>query len=333
MRRHSTATNWDIVSVDGIAAGIDYVVVGRNDSTGLYLYVSEVGEAYDNASLSTSSTGFDTTNYPLNLGRGFNSATPTNGYMNGDIGFFAYGFGQFSERSIDSLTRLDAADFAILKSDLPKTIQRYNSILAVGDSLTTETFADPNWSERAATLHSSDWRAEVSGIGGQTSTPIADRFTSYPLANISRKVVAFWMGNNNPGDRQTVIDDVARCAHRALIAGAGKVLLLGVPNRSGFLSSQETVDALQVDQDFINDGLSDLALTDSRLQYVDVQSWFLTPANYVTTGFTLTSDDLADITLGIVPRQMRDNPTSAGSTHLGPDGADHLAYLIETLLP
>lgn len=333
LRRKDTASNFDYVEVGDIAASTDYVIVGRNDSTGLYLYVSEVGEAYDNASLTSGPDSYDSTQYPFNIGRGFFSATAASAVMSGDIGFVAYGFGQLSERSVDSLTRMQAADFATLKNDLPRTLLRWRGILAVGDSLTTESFADPNWSARAATLHDATWRAEVSGIGGQTSTPITDRFLTYPLSNISRKVVAFWMGNNDPSNLQTVIDNVKRCMDRALFAGAEKVLILGLPNRSGFNSSQATVDALQVEHDFINAGFAALAATDARVDYLDVHSWFLTAGNYATTGFTLTADDLDDIALGIVPRQMRDTPSSAGSTHLGPDGADHLAYYVETFLP
>jgi hypothetical protein len=64
VRRKDTTTNFDSVTVAGISAGVDYVVVGRNDSTGLYLYVSEVGEQYDHASLLSGAAGFDTTQYP-----------------------------------------------------------------------------------------------------------------------------------------------------------------------------------------------------------------------------------------------------------------------------
>jgi len=329
VRRMSTTVNFDVVEVAGVTSGVDYVIAFRNDSTGLYLYVSEVGEAYDHASLVSGSAGFDLTNYPLNIGRSFVSTVATNSHMNGKIGFFAYGFGQLSERSIDALTSAQAVDFATLKTDLPKTLKRYRSVLAIGDSLTTESFADPNTFERATTLHSPLWRAEISGIGGQTAVPVIDRFLTYPLSNIERKVVAFWIGNNSASQRQIVIDAAFKGVHRALIAGAERVLILGCPNRTVTDATFQTIATLQGHLDFINAGLSEIAASDSRVYYIDVQDWFINPANYTPIG----SNDISDQSRGIVPRSTRDSPASSESTHFGPVGASHLANRIVTFLP
>lgn len=326
VRRFGTTLNLDLVEVTGLSAGTDYVIVGRSDSTGLYLYVSEVGEAYENASLISGSSSFDATQYPFNIGRAFNSAVATSAYMDGKIGFVAYGLGQLSEREIDALTSAQASDFAMLKTDLGKQVSRYNSLMGVGDSLTTESFADPSWVERAATDHNPAWRFEVSGISGQTSSGITDRFLTYPLSNIERKVVAFWVGNNDAASGLTVVARVQKCVKRALLAGVEKVLILGLPNRIVYTASQATKDAQQALIDVINDAFSDLADEDSRVEYLDVHDWFVNPANYTP----VDADDTADQAAGIVPRSVRDAPTG---THFNNTGSQHLADLVVTVLP
>jgi hypothetical protein len=321
------------VLTEGLTVSTDYVIVARCDTTGLYLYVSELGEIYDNASLVTSVSGADTVNYPLTLGRAFNSSASGYYSMDGAIGFAAVGHGQMSERIVDKFLSAGSDEFSEIKTKLATRLNRYNGIFAVGDSLTTEGFADPNWSERAAVAHNSTWRAEVSGVSGQTSTPITARFLSYPLSNISRRVVAIWIGNNNQSAQQVVIDDARDCAHRALIAGAEKIFILGLPNRTvssswAALSTQAKADFV-AEQDFINAGFLALAATHEKFEYLDLTGWFGAEANYATAGYTLTSDDQLDLAAGLVPRGLRDSPTG---THLGDDGADFLAYYVTARL-
>ncbi|MFT7173776.1 MAG: hypothetical protein ACI9NQ_002001 [Paracoccaceae bacterium] len=188
-----------------------------------------------------------------------------------------------------------------------------------------------SWPERVAALEGASWTFEASGIGGQTSTPIVDRYLTYPSSNTAARVVAPWFGNNDPTNRQIVVDNYERVIERALADGAERVILIGLINRSGYESSQATIDTVQGHHDFINDGLAQLASSNPQVFYADIRSWFQNPVNYPND--SLTVDDLSDIDRGIIPRGMRDDPTSPSSTHLGPSGAAHLACYIRTFLP
>ncbi|MFT6182028.1 MAG: hypothetical protein ACJAQT_002080 [Akkermansiaceae bacterium] len=143
--------------------------------------------------------------------------------------------------------------------------------------------------------------------------------------------MAPWFGNNDPTNRQIVVDNYERVIERALADGAERVILIGLINRSGYESSQATIDTVQGHHDFINDGLAQLASSNPQVFYADIRSWFQNPVNYPND--SLTVDDLSDIDRGIIPRGMRDDPTSPSSTHLGPSGAAHLACYIRTFLP
>ena len=251
--------------------------------------------------------------------------------MNGEIGFVALGYGQIPESLVDEISYAGVDSFEFLNTKVSTKIARFNKIYGLGDSLTTESFTTPSWPERVALLKGSAWTFETSGIGGQTSTPITDRYLSYPISNTAARVVAPWFGNNDPANRQIVVDNYAKVIERALAGGAERVILIGLINRSGFGSAQAVIDTTQGHHDFINNGLSELAELNPKVYFADIKSWFQTPTNYST--YTLTTDDLSDIAKGIVPRGMRDTPTSPTSTHLGPLGSSHLANYIFTLLP
>jgi len=335
VRRYNGTSQSDSVEIQGISANRNYIITGRSDGVTLHLYLhgeGETKEAHEHASLiSISSGALDPSPFPLNIGWAPLSSLEANNVMNGEIGFVALGYGQIEEPLVDEINFAGVSDFEELNAKVNIKMARYNKIYGLGDSLTTERFSNPSWPERVATLKGSSWTFETSGIGGQTSTPIADRYFTYPLSNTAARVVAPWFGNNDPSNRQVVIDNYERVIQRALLGGAERVILLGLINRSGFNQQQELIDTVQGHQDFINDGLKELASLDDRVYFADLRSWFQTPTNY--SNYTLTPDDLLDIAKGIVPRGLRDTPTSSSSTHLGPLGSTHLAAFVVTLIP
>lgn len=335
VRRYKRASHADSVAIQGITANKNYIITGRSDGVTLHLYLhgdGETKESHEHASLISSASGvLDPSPFPLNIGWAPLSSNNSSNVMNGEIGFVAHGFGQIAEALVDEIDFSRVNDFEGLNKKVDIKMARFNKIYGLGDSLTTESFSITSWPERVALLKGPAWTFEASGIGGQTSTPIVDRYLSYPSSNTAARVVAPWFGNNDPGNRQLVIDNYERVIQRALADGAERVILLGLINRSGYDSLQTTIDTLQGHHDFINDGLAQLASSNPQVYYADLKSRFQNPENY--TDYTLTADDFSDIDKGIVPRGMRDDPASPSSTHLGPLGSSHLASFIYTFLP
>ena len=340
-RRHGGTSQNDQVSVSGITANTDYIVTGRSDGVNMSLYLynqDQVLEASDNASLLSMSSGvLDDVDFPLNIGWVPLSSLQANNVLNGELGFLSIGYGQVSINAIDVINESESDDFRNLTDKVQRDLQRRLKIYGLGDSLTTEAFSATTWAELLAIQQSTsdnylpDWTFESSGIGGQTSTLIADRYLSYPISGIKARVFVAWFGNNDgittKLGRDNVVNNYKRVFNRALLSGAETIIICGVPNRTLVSASQLDKDARTNDIDLLNSQIEALAATNDRIIYADLQSWFTTPANY--TSYALTADDLTDIAANIVPRGVRD---TVSNTHLNILGNQHLTDLLFTLI-
>ena len=329
-RVNGLASSNDFVKLDGIEAGRWYVVVARYDKTGLYLYATGLGEAFDNGSLTTSTSGPDALAYPLRIGESAFSATATSRFMDGEIAFAALKVGQVGEDLIDKVILADSIAWRNLKSSLSARASRAARIIYGFDSLSMPSLADPSWGDRVATILGGGLNGIPMGISGETSSVSKTRVLGLPLVNLKCQFAGIFSGNNNSANRQTVIDDVTAMAARFKAAGVGKVLIVGLPNRTNYSLSDATIAAVKADHDYINAGLVELAATDPDYLYLDLQTVFMTSASYDGI-HTLTANDLADIARGIVPRGVRDG-TGTQNTHLGPLGSDVFAAAAATVL-
>lgn len=320
--RKDTSDNFDRVELSGFQAGTPYLVVFRADGTNLYLEATGLSPAEEDNTLELKET-----NYPLKVGTGEISGTVESNFFDGDLGLFAYGKGQLSEREAYWLTQSTAEDLDELRARIEVERSRIYRLGAVGDSTTGTNYVYPSWPTRAAALVPG-WSADVHGVGGQTSSLIRDRLLGYHPDNIRRGVFAIFAGNNNAAQRQVVIDDVKVMVDHLLVIGVEKVLILGLPNRTGYSSTQQEMDDARAHQAFCDEGFAKIAASDTRVEFLDVHDHFVNPANYTP----IDSDDVADQAAGIIPRSVRDDPDSGTSTHFSAIGADHIAALVAPYL-
>ena len=305
----ASGTGSSEVVVAGITDSEYYNVIVRFDGTNLWMHVGGVDDAYSDASI-----GLSAVNKPFDLGHARGSATLITNYHDGDIGWAAYGHGHITESDISNLLKSD-------RSDWKCSSRTFSGMASFGDSLTTSAYADPSWVKRVESDTDKIDLGELHGVGGESSPGTLARMSEFPLSNIKRGVVAIWSGNNNPTPSSQPIADITAMRQIAEDAGARQIVLMGVPNRSVVGSSQAVVDALQVDLDSINAALSAIATLNDNTVFIDLHDEFVNPSKYTP----VDGDDVADQTLGVVPRSARDTPSSPSSTHLGNLGAQHVA--------
>jgi hypothetical protein len=174
---------------------------------------------------------------------------------------------------------------------LAADITAAQAIRAYGDSITAGTTGTP-YPTQLGTL--TGYTITNGGVGGETSTQIADRVEAD--ANTNQNWV-LEMGRNNYSAQATVESDVARSvAH----IGHDRVLVLGV--LAGDFGAYERTGG---EGRALIDALNDALETTYGDRYVDLNAEFV--ANGMTyAGISPTSIDTADAAAGIIPSSLRE---------------------------
>ena len=303
--RESGSGTHSVVASGAVDAGNYQVVSAVFDGTSLILRVD--GEEWTaNAFLGLNDSGAD-----FKLGRAYVSSDLTRNYHDGTIAWAAAHNGIIGEDELEVLRTSTPSDWGL-------ALKRRLGISAWGDSLTSGTYANPDWPYTLAGALRG-WASETNGIGGESSTGTAARVAAYDQRRLERGVVAIWSGNNNSSNTDDVIADVTAMRLAAITAGARCVMLVGLPNRTPYTSSDADIQTAQDNLDIINAAQSALAVANpGNTIYYDLHDFCIN--NYTA----VDADDTADMArgtagAGIVPRSMRYTDTN---THYGQTGID-----------
>ena len=236
------------------------------------------------------------------LGYGYFSGTVIKNHWNGIIGYFAF----FRGMATDAMRR--SANYDL--QDLQLCEAFTGAGLYLGDSLTRSTHVllpEVNWQDG---LESTLECGGVNyGIGGETSTQIAARAELIPLEEYKSKRVTIWVGNNNSGSYQTVINDTAAIYARATAGGASQIAVLGVTNRYLPNFTAATIASKDAEVNLINAEL----LSVYGAEFVDMQTVMgtlttLVPdtgTDYILTTTAYRDDDSAEERRVIHPQAQR----------------------------
>lgn len=177
-----------------------------------------------------------------------------------------------------------------------------------GDSLTAGTGGTPYPTTMA--LISAFSSCNNSGVGGETSTEIKDRFLADSATD--RRTVIIWVGRNNIDDVATIISDIDTMVNKLRHS---RFLVLSVLNSDSEPSGSARHDkALE-----IRDRLSKRY----PLNFYDIRE-YLIQDGLDDAGITPTAQDLIDISNDIVPTSLRSD-----GIHLNTDGYNLVAEKVK----
>lgn len=216
--------------------------------------------------------------------------------------------------------------------DAGETLYRRYAVVGLGDSLTygdADEAAGPYtpWLEQLSTFM--EWRPTVNmGVAGETSTEILARWVAAP--QYYDYTVINWSGRNDIGDfgtgwSTTTIANLDSFVAIQQAAGNSRYVLFGVTN-----SGAENPTIGGSGTTFYDEIVAHNAACATRYgdKFFDIREWMVNDA-LAAIGLTPTADDLADIALDMIPRQLRRDATNV---HFNTAGNKAVAYKVAELV-
>jgi hypothetical protein len=182
------------------------------------------------------------------------------------------------------------------------------TVVAWGDSF-TQGAGGTSWTQQFANL--SGVTTLNRGVGGNTSTQIADRFLAEP--SLFNNFTVIWAGRNNYSDPQTVESDIARMVSSLTTPN---YLILGVIN--GNYGGYESVGAVGAGYAFIT-GIDSYLATTYGNKFIDIRTTLVNSYN------PLSAQDVSDFARDIVPSSLRSD-----AIHLNTAGYGIVANAVYT---